>query len=73
MIWKPKREEIGLTEEYSQGLLSLQSAITIFNAGHAGKTGLCEMYQILTLQAKRGLLSTIDVEVMPGIYQAVDQ
>ena len=67
-----KREEIGLTEAGITGLLELQSGNYYFKQlDDAGKRVYVEMYQILTLQAEEILLSTIDVEVLPGIYQAV--
>ena len=67
-----KREQIGLSEADIAGLQESQHGNYYFGQlGQTEKVLYVEMYQILTLMEEDILLSTTDVSLLPGVYQAV--
>lgn len=66
------REEIGLSEAGIIGLMEAQSGNYYFEQLNSQeKTLYVECYQILAMQAQEILISTLDAEVLPRIYQCI--
>ena len=66
------REEIGLSEAGMIGLMEAQSSNYYFEQlDSSEKTLYVECYQILAMQAQEILISTLDADILPRVYQCV--